>query len=211
MDVSSSSDEIKRFRVYTRTGDSGSSSLYNGERRSKDDVVFEVLGEVDELNSFIGVAREFCLLQENLADVTEQLAEIQSRLLDAGSTIATPPSTSTEAQRNRAKFPSGQAELLETWIDKMDDQLPPLVNFILPSGGKAACHLHCARTVCRRAERKTVLLRREGDEDVFAPVQIYLNRLSDYLFVAARFAAMKNKSIEIVYKKATGLMERPLS
>ena len=123
----------RRYRVYTRTGDGGTSSLYNGVRRSKDDMTFSALGDVDELNAALGMAREF-LLQGGgaCARLAEQLTEIQSRLLDAGSAIATPISGSSPAQLARVAFDPAQAAQLEAWIDEMDDQLPPLKNFILP-------------------------------------------------------------------------------
>jgi ATP:cob(I)alamin adenosyltransferase len=124
----------RKIRVYTKTGDKGSSSLYTGERRPKDDDVFDALGDVDELNAHLGVARE-CLFAERpaqLGDLLEQLGEIQSRLLDAGSAIATPLSASTPAQQARVQLPDDSTARLEQWIDAMDAELPPLRNFILP-------------------------------------------------------------------------------
>ena len=119
-----------RFKVYTKTGDEGTSSLYNGKRRPKDDVLFAALGDVDELNASIGLAREYC--SAGAVGIESQLVEIQSRLLDVGSSIATPASTSTAAQLVRVTFPSGMAAKLETWIDEFDEELPTLTNFILP-------------------------------------------------------------------------------
>lgn len=145
-----------KYKVYTRTGDAGQTSLYNGSRRSKTDQEFEALGDVDELNSAIGVAREF--LDPTLSGLLEQLEEIQSRLIDVGTSIATPLSTSSKGKLDRAKFPEGKVRLLEQQIDAMDEELPPLKNFILPSGGPGASFLHVARGVCRRAERKVVFL-----------------------------------------------------
>jgi cob(I)alamin adenosyltransferase len=188
-----------RIRVYTRTGDAGTTSLFNGERKGKDEAYFAALGDVDELNAHLGLARELCATES--VGIEEQLVEIQSRLLDVGSAVATPQRTSSAAQLARASFASiDLAQQLEVWIDAMDDTLPPLKNFILPSGGAASSQLHIARTVCRRAERALVPLIRDGDLD--SGVGRYVNRLSDYLFVAARFAAAKAGKAEVVYKKA---------
>ena len=114
-----------RFRVYTRTGDAGTTSLFNGERRSKDEVYFAALGDVDELNAHIGLAREHCSLEE--VGIEEQLVEIQSRLLDAGSAVATPQRSSSPEKIQRTSFPDHAAQL-EAWIDAMDDTLPQLKN-----------------------------------------------------------------------------------
>ncbi|KAK3242904.1 hypothetical protein CYMTET_47427 [Cymbomonas tetramitiformis] len=189
---------VPKFKVYTKTGDQGTSSLYNGDRAAKDEAVFWALGDTDELNSSVGVAREFCLEANN--DLVEQLEEIQSRLLDVGSAIATPAiSTKSSFKLDRTRFDDTLPGKLEGWIDELDEHLPPLRNFILPSGGKAAAFLHVARTVCRRAERRVVPLVRSGA--VEASVGIYLNRLSDYLFTAARYAAYKQNLPEMSYKK----------
>ncbi|KAK9818039.1 hypothetical protein WJX72_006084 [[Myrmecia] bisecta] len=194
-----SSETTHRMRVYTKTGDKGSSSLYNGERRLKDDKVFHALGDVDELNSSLGMAREFAREQQ-LTAILPQLETIQSRLLDVGSAVATPTDTSSERKLQRVQFDAASTQALEDWIDAMDEQLPQLTNFILPSGGKAASSLHTARSICRRAERKVVRLIQDGGTD--PNVGIYLNRLSDYLFTAARLAAKEAKQEEVVYKKA---------
>jgi ATP:cob(I)alamin adenosyltransferase len=119
-----------RYKVYTKTGDAGTSSLYNGERRGKDDDFFSALGDVDELNASVGLAREHCA--GSSAALEAQLVEIQCRLLDVGSAIATPILTSSPAQLARAAFPSEVTASLEAWIDAMDEELPPLKNFILP-------------------------------------------------------------------------------
>jgi ATP:cob(I)alamin adenosyltransferase len=130
-----------------------------------------------------------------------QLAEIQSRLLDIGSAVATPLCGSSEAMKTRASFSAAHVVTLEGWIDAMDAELPALTNFLLVSGGKASVFLHQARVVCRRAERRCVSLVRDGAvPDV---VRVYLNRLSDYMFTAARFAAMKAGRAEEAYRKST--------
>lgn len=187
-----------RFKVYTRTGDAGTSSLYTGERRPKTDDIFMALGDTDELNAFIGVAREHCTGAGNGLDA--ELAEIQSRLLDVGSAIATPVTSKSSTKIARVAFSEHHADDLETKIDAMDEELPPLKNFILPSGGLSSAHLHVARTVCRRAERRVTAL--VATETVDSSVSKYLNRLSDYLFVAARFAAMKDGKPEVIYQKS---------
>jgi len=130
----------KRLRVYTRTGDKGKSSLYTGERRRKDDAVFSALGDTDELNSVVGVARQHCV-EQGLVTLDEQLREIQSRLLDAGSAIATPTSSASPDALQRAAFGADHARTLEKWIDAMDLELPTLRNFILPVGrSRLACN-----------------------------------------------------------------------
>ena len=120
----------RRIRVYTRTGDKGETSLYNGTRHRKDELYFACLGDVDELNACIGLAREHC--SQTSVGIEDQLVEIQSLLIDAGSAIATPTEGSSPEQLARANFGGHHAAMLEGWIDAMDDQLPPLKNFILP-------------------------------------------------------------------------------
>jgi len=200
----SSTSSTRNYRIYTKTGDKGTSSLYNGQRRSKGDLFFEALGDVDELNGFIGLCREY--LKTSLHGTPEkntleaQLEEIQSRLLDVGSAIATPKSSSSPEQLARAQFAAGpNTSQLEGWIDEFDTALPPLRNFILPSGGLASSQLHVARSVCRRAERRAFELVNAGDLD--ESTAIYLNRLSDYLFMAARMACKLTNGTETVYKK----------
>ena len=200
----------RTFKIYTKTGDEGESSLFNGQRRRKDDLVFAALGDSDELNAAIGLARAHCEASAVTGSSTEsdflrrrmelvpQLSVVQSRLLDLGSAVATPLTQSSEKRLARTSFDDGGSStaLLEQWIDEMDAQLPPLRNFILPGGGLAAASLHVARSVCRRAERAVVPLVRDGECESAAAM--YLNRLSDYLFVAARYAA----DGDVVYQKA---------
>eukprot|EP00039_Didymoeca_costata_P008111 m.108190 g.108190 ORF g.108190 m.108190 type:complete len:239 (-) comp13953_c0_seq7:1038-1754(-) len=191
--------------IYTRTGDQGETSLYNGERRRKNDIVFEALGNIDELNSAIGLARSLALdscASDKTKELQEALADIQSRLLDLGSHVATPRSESAGARtarmQERTTFGKEYTNMLEGMIDNMDSELPPLKNFILPSGGPAASALHISRSVCRRAERSIVPLLdlEEIDESAYK----FVNRLSDYLFTAARYTAMKELRPEVVYK-----------
>lgn len=159
------------MKIYTRTGDRGETSLFGGARVAKNDPRLEAYGTVDELSSFIGVARASSLPPE----VEAMLEQVQRDLFDVGARLASPGSS-----RFPGAAPRRIAEL-EAAIDAMEQELAPLTNFILPGGSASAANLHVARTVCRRAERCVVAI---GDE----PTVTYLNRLSDYLFVAARLA-----------------------
>jgi ATP:cob(I)alamin adenosyltransferase len=173
------------MKIYTRTGDKGMTSLYSGERRPKSDAVFVALGDVDELNSALGVAREFCLDDARLASFAEATALIQHQLLDLGAAIATPRSSASDRKAALTKFAGRELSInFEYDIDQMEETLPPLKTFILPGGGKAAAHFHVARTTCRRAERSIQPLVEVGDVD--GEVLVYVNRLSDWLFAAAR-------------------------
>jgi cob(I)alamin adenosyltransferase len=187
----------KKSNLYTKTGDKGETSLYNLQRKPKDDVIFDALGTVDEVNAAIGLAREYCEQVKN--ELEPKLEVIQSRLLDIGSCVATPIDTSSEQKLSRVHFDQSHVEKLESWIDEIDSQLPPLRNFILPSGGLAASQLHVVRTIVRRAERQVVTLVREGITDHV--VLIYLNRLSDFFFACARYAAQFEGKETVIYKK----------
>ncbi|XP_004544597.2 corrinoid adenosyltransferase MMAB [Maylandia zebra] len=184
-------------KIYTKTGDKGFSSTFTGERRPKEDHIFEALGNTDELSSAIGLAREFCLDKRHT--FTHQLDKIQCVLQDVGSNIATPRSSARESHIKRTKFIAQPIVDLETWIDQFTEELPPLTSFILPSGGKSSAALHLARTVCRRAERSVAPIVRSGEAD--PDVAKFLNRLSDYLFTVARYASMKEGSEEKIYKR----------
>jgi len=187
----------KKSNVYTRTGDKGTSSLYNGERRPKYDDVFHALGTVDELNSSIGIANNYCKNANN--GLEKHLVEIQCKLIEVGSNIATPRSASTETKLSHTSFDEANLELLESWIDHLDAKLPPLKHFILPSGGESAIFLHQCRSICRRAERIIVPLVENGIADDV--IQRYLNRLSDFFFVAARYAAKFEGQTENFYQQ----------
>ncbi|XP_054851709.1 corrinoid adenosyltransferase MMAB [Eublepharis macularius] len=184
-------------KIYTKTGDKGFSSTFTGERRAKDDQIFDALGTLDELSSAIGLCAEFG--SENGHSFVEELHKVQCMLQDAGSNVATPISSARESHLKRTSFHEKPVLELEAWIDRYSDQLPPLTAFILPSGGKSSAALHLARAVCRRAERRVVPLVNSGEAD--ANVAKYLNRLSDYLFVLARFAAKKEGKEEKVYTR----------
>ncbi|XP_008519132.2 corrinoid adenosyltransferase MMAB isoform X1 [Equus przewalskii] len=192
-----SSKTPKVPKIYTKTGDKGFSSTFTGERRPKDDQVFEAVGTTDELSSAIGFAME--LIAEKGHPFAEELQKIQCSLQDIGSALATPRSSAREAHLRHTAFEAGPILELEQWIDKYSSQLPPLTEFILPSGGKSSSALHLCRAVCRRAERRVVPLVQMGETD--ANVAKFLNRLSDYLFTLARYVAMKEGNQEKIYKK----------
>ncbi|XP_076472968.1 corrinoid adenosyltransferase MMAB-like isoform X2 [Babylonia areolata] len=186
-------------KIYTKTGDQGTSALFTGVRKPKDDVIFRALGTTDELSCHIGAAAEHC--RDADINLEEQLNQIQCILQDVGSNVATPQSSAKERLLKKVEFSHAHVELLESWIDEMTAQLPPLRNFVLPSGGKSATCLHVARAVCRRAEREITPLIREGEID--SATFMFMNRLSDYLFTAARFAAMKEGREEKIYRRIT--------
>lgn len=165
-------------RIYTKTGDDGTTGLFGGTRVRKDNVRIDAYGTVDELNSIIGVVRT-CPLPEEIAT---QFALISSALFTLGADLATP--LDPPPVYDIPRIGMEHIEELEGWIDRFDAMLEPLKVFILPGGTVAAAHLHVARTVCRRAERCVVTL--ATHEDIGSFVVRYLNRLSDYLFMAAR-------------------------
>ncbi len=189
---------VTKIPVYTRTGDKGTSSLFNGDRAAKQSTVFDALGASDELNAHLGLAHVECGAKH--PRVCEMLSEIMSRVMDVGSNVATPPASSSAARLKRVSLPSGLAERVESWIDELDEPLPPLRNFVLPGGCRSAAQLHVARTVCRRLERTLWALNEEDPQD--ETVLVFANRLSDWLFVAARYVCHAEGVEEVVYKKA---------
>jgi cob(I)alamin adenosyltransferase len=169
-------------RIYTRAGDDGRTRLATGEKVSKADLRVEAYGAVDETNACLGLAR----LHTGASELDRALARIQNELFDLGADLSTPPKPD-EAEGQALRMSEAQVARLEQEIDAMNGELPALTSFILPAGTPAAAALHLARTVCRRAERATVRLMEAG-APVSGPALRYLNRLSDWLFVAARFA-----------------------
>jgi cob(I)alamin adenosyltransferase len=169
-------------RIYTRTGDAGTTRLASGAPVSKADLRVEAYGGVDETNAVIGLAR---LSTANQPALDAILARVQNDLFDLGADLATPPAAN-EAERPRLRVLDSQVSRLETEIDALNAPMAELTSFVLPGGTPAAAALHLARTVCRRAERSCVAL--AGREDVSEAALKYLNRLSDLLFVAARYA-----------------------
>ena len=170
-------------RIYTRTGDGGTTRLATGAPVSKASGRVDAYGEVDETNAAVGLARLHTAADPALDAV---LARIQNELFDLGADLATPPRPD-EPPDATLRITDGQVARLEAEIDAMNSGLPELTSFVLPAGRPAACALHLARTVCRRAERAAVRLAETG-EPVSGPALRYLNRLSDLLFVAARHA-----------------------
>ena len=177
-------------KIYTRTGDAGTTALGTGERVPKDSLRITAYGSVDETNSAIGVARVH--LAGGDPDLDAVLARIQNDLFDLGADLCVPETAPEPARqqpaRERLRVSEVQVERLETEIDRMNAELQPLRSFVLPGGTAVAAALHVARTVCRRAERAVVALASEPQEHVSAPALKYINRLSDLLFVASRMA-----------------------
>lgn len=182
------------MKIYTKKGDSGQTSLFGGQRVSKSSKRIDAYGTVDELNSILGMAKAAVLSSQGEAWVTE----IQQQLFVLGSDLATPASKKERINR------IGESEItfLENAIDEMEKSLDPLKNFILPGGSQAGALLHFARTVCRRAERITVECRHE--EEVSATAIKYLNRLSDFLFVIARFENKTSGTPETTWNPTSG-------
>ena len=169
-------------RIYTRTGDKGDTALSNGERVRKDSLRVEAYGTVDEANATIGVAR---LSTGDDPALDAMLARIQNDLFDLGADLAT-PDTGEKPEWEPLRIVAAQVTRLENDIDTLNADLSPLTSFVLPGGSAAAAHLHLARTIARRAERLMVALSRCEGEIVGAEAIQYINRLSDFLFVAAR-------------------------
>lgn len=177
------------MKIYTRGGDTGGTSLLGGDRVSKHHPRIEAYGTIDELNSVVGVIRT-----HRLGELDSHLERVQNDLFDIGAQLAAPGH-----EAHFGGVADDRIEALEHAIDGMESELEPLKNFILPGGSPAAAHLHVARTVCRRAERAIVAL-----EDV-SPVMLrtirYVNRLSDYLFVAARYANHLDGVQDVAWKR----------
>jgi len=167
-------------RIYTRTGDDGTTALGSGERRPKYDLRIAAYGTVDETNAAIGVVR---LHLKDLPELDAMLGPIQNDLFDLGADLAVPQ---REGKAERLRVLSSQVERLERDIDTLNEKLAPLTSFVLPGGTAAAAYLHMARTICRRAERIMVELAARPEEPVNDAAIHYMNRLSDFLFVASR-------------------------
>ena len=176
-------------KIYTRTGDDGTTALGTGERRKKYDARIAAYGSIDEVNAAIGVARLHTTqdVSPDLAPLDAALSRIQNDLFDVGADLCTP---------GKGKGPGGarltvtdaQVSWLESEIDRLNAELVPLKSFVLPGGSAAAAYLHLARTICRRAERLIVALNDQAGESVGPEVLKYVNRLSDFLFVASRYS-----------------------
>ena len=172
------------MKIYTKTGDKGTTALFGGTRVPKDHIRIESYGTVDELNSYIGLIRD----QEIALHYKNILIEIQDRLFTVGDILATPPEKEVkkngELRLQKLGITESDIALLENEIDTMEEALPPMTHFVLPGGHTTVSYCHIARCVCRRAERLAVHL--DHNEPVSEIVIMYLNRLSDYLFVLAR-------------------------
>lgn len=175
---------VKLNKIYTRTGDDGTTALVSGPRRTKYDMRVESYGTVDETNSAIGVAR---LHTADLPELHDMLFRIQNDLFDLGADLAT-PETGEALSYEPLRAVETQVTRLENEIDALNADLSPLRSFVLPGGTPAAAYLHLARTMSRRAERQMVELSRMDGEVVSPAALKYINRLSDFLFVAARYA-----------------------
>ena len=175
---------VRLTRIYTRTGDAGDTSLATGERARKCDLRVEAYGSVDETNACIGLVRVHAGADPLL---DEMLARIQNELFDLGADLATPARGVADGAP-ALRILDSQVHRLEQEIDRLNGELSPLSSFVLPGGSPTAAALHLARTVCRRAERLVVALADKPGEEVSGPSLRYLNRLSDLLFTAARWA-----------------------
>ena len=182
-------------RVYTRRGDSGDTSLVGGQRIPKDDLRIEAYGTIDELNSFIGLARESAAAEPALARLGDILLRVQHELFNAGSILATLPA---DVHPKQARVTPADAEQLEREIDQMNEPLQALRSFVLPGGCRLNAELHVCRTICRRAERLCVRLARTSPID--PAIVTYLNRLSDALFVWSRWASHVLQAPEVLWE-----------
>ncbi len=189
------------MKIYTGTGDRGKTSLFSGERVSKSNPRIEAYGDLDELNALIGAVA--ATLDTGQASLKDELQAVQALLLDAGAWMATTPGSASA--RFLKPFAGDPAEFLEAAIDRMNLSLPELKHFVLPGGQLSASLAHMARTVCRRTERRAIELVEYEDGDAGATdtmqhILIFLNRLSDYLFVVARSCNHVNGQKDVLWK-----------
>ena len=192
---------VKLNKIYTRTGDKGTTALVRGERRAKNDIRVCAYGTVDEANAFVGQCR---LNTQNMVKLDAILRHIQNDLFDLGSDLATPGSDENQPCP-ALRISQGQIKWLEDQIDQANADLEPLRSFVLPAGTPLASSLHVARTVIRRAEREVVSLLTAEPETAENPL-IYLNRLSDLLFVLSR-VANQNSEIEVLWQPGRHLSD----
>jgi cob(I)alamin adenosyltransferase len=181
---------VKLNKIYTRTGDAGTTGLGTGERLAKHAPRIAAYGTVDETNAAIGLARAHLAGQPGL---DSKLMRIQNDLFDLGADLCV-PERGAEPRAEALRTTDDQVKRLEDEIDEMNAELKPLKSFVLPGGSPAAAALHLARTICRRAEREMVALAAMPSEPVSAPALKYINRLSDFLFVASRYVNDRGKS-----------------
>ena len=181
------------MKIYTRTGDTGSTGLFGGPRVSKDDDRIEAYGTVDELNAAIGMARSAGVDE----DIDGQLDAIQHELFSIGAELATPEPD----EHDLRILNESHVATLEGWIDEHENSVEPLKHFILPAGHSAATAMHLARSICRRAERRTVTLVRRHEVSISEALIVYLNRLSDLLFVLTRVVNQRAGLAEVQWVK----------
>lgn len=185
------------MKIYTKTGDKGKTSLFGGTRVPKYHLRIESYGTIDELNANIGLIRD----QEIDTHSSKILLKIQNELFTLGAMLATPPEKETlksgKERLNIEKINNEKIELLETEMDTMNENLPPMTHFILPGGHTTVSYCHIARCICRRAERITTQL--SDESDINPQILMYLNRLSDYLFVLARKLTLDTNTEEIAW------------
>jgi len=183
------------MKIYTKSGDQGSTGLFGGDRVSKSDARVNAYGTVDELNSFLGFAAG--LVSDE--DLEKKLLAIQHDLFAIGASLAASAERAKQEGKKKADVPMKRVSELETWIDEISAKLPSLKAFVLPGGTQSAAALHMCRTVCRRAERVVVEAGEQGEIDPQAI--IYLNRLSDLLFVWARFENSQEGGSDVLWLK----------
>ncbi|MGH7988403.1 MAG: cob(I)yrinic acid a,c-diamide adenosyltransferase [Candidatus Binataceae bacterium] len=198
---------IRLNRIYTRTGDKGLTALVGGARVPKESARLEAYGTVDELNSIVGIVRTFLPdyrdgFGADFKWYSESLRRIQNELFDVGSELATPAGAEYDGMH---RMGDGEIKLLEEEMDRMEDELQPLKSFTLPGGGVLNAFLHQARTVCRRAER--VCWRLVRDEPVNPDLIIYVNRLSDHLFVQSRWVSKRLNEPEFLWDRGLRIDE----
>lgn len=182
----------KKIKLYTKTGDKGTTALIGGKRVSKSDLQVEAYGTVDELKSHIALLSDMIKMKE----AEEDLKTIIEKLFIAESLMA---SSNTQTSSKMPQLKEEDIQFLETKIDKMDEVLPPLKAFVLPGGHTINSHIHIARTICRRAERNCIRFWDQQPELFNVMVEKYLNRLSDYLFTLSRFWSINNDVLEVLW------------
>lgn len=181
---------VKLNKIYTKTGDKGTTGLGTGERVAKDNARIAAYGTVDEVNAVIGIVRLHLTSRDG--DIDQMLHRIQNDLFDLGADLCV-PDRGEKLDYEPLRVVAEQTGRLESEIDKLNSELEPLKSFILPGGTPAAAYLHLARTVCRRAEREMVSLAADHEEHVSEAALTYINRLSDFLFVVGRYVNEKGK------------------
>lgn len=187
------------MKIYTKTGDAGQTGLLGGVRVSKDALRVEVYGTVDELNAVLGQTRAVAVPQA----IDEVLATIQHRLFTLGAELAIASGKKAGGDRDQEQVDQHDVETLEAAIDRFEETLEPLREFVLPGGTPAAAQLHVARSVCRRAERRLITLAKQPNETVRDLLIVYLNRLSDLLFVLARAANAAAGHADVAWQRKT--------